>query len=132
MIINQFRTYRATDTTSTLHVDGEKQPGVVIEDVGRPQGVKIQDQTCIPEGVYKVAITPSARFKKPMMLLSNMPDGSIQRDDVRFTGIRVHKGTNTDHTAGCPLYSHYEALQERVQKEIDAGKSVYWIIGRES
>lgn len=130
MIITQLRTYNATDTMSTLFLNGEQLLGRVLEDVGRPAGVKIQDQTCIPEGVYKVTITHSPQFRKEMMLLSNMPDGSIQRDDVRFTGIRVHRGTNTSHTAGCPLYAHYEELQAKVAIALNRGEPVYWVIGK--
>ena len=48
-----------------------KDYGTALEDVGRPAGVKVQDETCIPEGVYKVAITGSPTFGKPLMILYN-------------------------------------------------------------
>jgi hypothetical protein len=130
MIINQLRTYFTARTTSELYVDGVKLIGVCLEDIGRPQGVKIQDETCIPEGVYGVNITQSARFKKPMLILHNESDLTVRDGLARWTGIRVHSGVTTEHTAGCILYSDYVALQVRIQAEIDAGKPVYWIISR--
>jgi hypothetical protein len=102
----------------------------VIEDVGRPTGVKIPGKTCIPEGVYNVTITMSNKFKKPMILLSNMPDGSIFRNDVTFSGIRVHSGITVDHTEGCPLYQDYEKLQVRIQEALARKEQVLWIISK--
>jgi hypothetical protein len=131
MIINQIRTYFTARTTSELYVDGVKLIGTCLEDIGRPAGVKIQDETCIPEGVYGVKITQSARFKKPMIILFNEPaDLSVRDGTAQWTGIRVHSGVTTEHTAGCILFKGYEALQEMIQAEIDAGQPVYWIIGR--
>jgi hypothetical protein len=131
MIINQLRTYFKDRTTSELYVDGVKLIGTCLEDVGRPQGVKIQDETCIPEGVYGVKITESNRFKKPLILLYNQPaDLSVVDGPVKWTGIRVHAGMNTEHTAGCILFKAYPALQDMIQAEIDAKQPVYWIIGR--
>jgi len=130
VIINQIRAYHEARTVSVLYEDGILLSGTVIEDVGRPQGVKIAGKTCIPEGVYNVSITLSPKFKKPMILLSNKPDGSIQRDDVTFTGIRVHAGISVDHTEGCPLFQDYEKLQSRIQAAIDKGEKVLWIISK--
>lgn len=131
MIVNQLRTYKINETTSTLYVDGIKLTGSVLEDVGRPSGVKIQDETCIPEGVYGVTITQSTRFNKPMILLYNDPaDLSIRDGLAKWTGIRVHDGRTTAHTAGCPLYPQYAALQAMIQAELDAKQKVYWIISR--
>ena len=131
MIITQLRTYFTARTTSELYVDGVKLIGACLEDIGRPSGVKIQDETCIPEGVYGVKITESARFKKPLILLYNQPaDLSVVDGPVKWTGIRVHAGGTTEHTAGCVLFKGYEAVQEMIQAEIDAGQPVYWIIGR--
>jgi len=131
MIINHLRTYLTDRTIGTLFIDGVQQQDKVIEDVGRPSGVKIAGETCIPEGVYKVTITQSKAFGRPMLLLSNMGDGTIQRDGTTWAGIRVHAGINTAHTAGCPLYASYKALQDDIQKRIDEDEPVYWIVSRE-
>lgn len=130
MIVTQLRTYFKDRTTSALYVDGVKLTGSCLEDVGRPSGVKIQDETCIPEGVYGVKITQSPQFKKPLILLHNMPDESVVDGQARWTGIRVHAGVTTEHTAGCILFKAYPALQDMIQAEIDAKQPVYWIIGR--
>lgn len=128
MIINQLRTYYNDKTTSRIFVDGDELDQKALEDIGRPQGVKIPKETCIPEGVYKVAITMSGRFKKPLMVLYNTSEHWIMRDDIKFTGIRVHSGTRTEHTEGCILLPSYQELQEKVQEELDDLKPVYWVI----
>jgi len=142
MIVNQLRDYKQDCTESELFIDGGERYCYVLEDVGRPHGVKVSRETCIPEGHYKAVITRSTRFKKDMILLYNQEDMSVERFGVRFTGIRVHGGNNTEHTAGCPLVgfkrsegkvynSASDELRERVQTAIDAGETIDWIITEE-
>lgn len=57
-------------------------------------GEKIQGQTAIPRGKYKVIISMSNRFKKRLPLLLNVP---------QFTGVRIHPGNKPEHTEGCIL-----------------------------
>jgi len=139
MIINQFRDYKPTCTESELFIDGDKRYCHVLEDVGRPHGVKINAETCIPEGHYKAVITRSTRFQKDMILLYNQDDMAVERFGVRFTGIRVHGGNNIEHTAGCLLVGFRRAdgkvynsasdeLLKRVLQAIDAGETIDWII----
>jgi hypothetical protein len=131
MIITQLRTYLEDKTIGRLFVDGRELDGITIEDVGRPAGCKIQDETCIPEGIYLVRVTHSNRFKKPMMILFNVAtDLSVRDGPVMWTGIRVHSGTTVEHTAGCVLFKDYEPLQAQVVAEIATGKPVYWVIAR--
>jgi len=133
MIINSFRKYQADRTESLVYVNGKEWDQTILEDAGRPQGVKIPGETCIPEGVYQVRITYSRAFKKDMMVLFNhAPDHSIRKDDIFFNGIRVHAGTNIGHTAGCPLLNNYEKLQDQVQKTLDKDEEVIWVINRAS
>jgi len=138
MIVNQLRTYEQDCTESELYINGI-QYCYVLEDVGRPHGVKIDEETCIPEGHYKAVITRSTRFKKDMILLYNTEEKTVERFGVRFTGIRVHGGNTIEHTAGCPLVGFKRAqgkvynsasdeLLKRVQTAIDAGESIDWII----
>ncbi len=141
MIVNQLRTYKDNCTESDLYING-LQYCYVLEDVGRPHGVKIKAETCIPEGHYKAVITRSTRFQKDMILLYNTEEKTVERFGVYFDGIRVHGGTNTEHTAGCPLVGHNlvdgklsnsasEELHNLVQSAIDAGEIINWIITEE-
>jgi hypothetical protein len=83
-------------TGGVLYVDGKYQC-FTLEDVVRSSGVKVQDETAIPMGTYRVAMTMSQRFGKVMPQLLNVPN---------FTGIRIHAG-NTDHdTSGCILVGY--------------------------
>jgi len=60
MIVNQLRTYSEDCTESDLYING-LQYCYVLEDIGRPHGVKVPRETCIPEGHYKAVITRSNR-----------------------------------------------------------------------
>ena len=66
MIITTLRTYKKDHTDGIVFVNGE-QFGYSLEDAGRPQGVKIPEETAIPEGAYKVLITHSPAFQRPMI-----------------------------------------------------------------
>ena len=73
----------------------------------------------IPAGTYKVLITLSPRFQKPMPLLINVKNRS---------GIRVHYGTKPSHSLGCVLVTDkrlYQALFERWLKEQDNLEDIY-------
>ena len=63
-----------------------------LEDL--PRDVKIMNETCIPQGKYKVILNESNRFKRIMPLLLNVPN---------FEGIRIHSGNTAAHTSGCIL-----------------------------
>ena len=63
-----------------------------LEDAIRP--VKIPNETAIPAGIYKVEVTYSPSFKRNLPLLVDVPN---------YTGIRIHNGSNKDHTSGCIL-----------------------------
>ena len=52
----------------------------------------------IPEGNYKVERTWSPKFKKFLPELIDVPDRS---------GIRIHRGTQPDHSKGCILLDMY-------------------------
>ena len=50
----------------------------------------------VPALIYKVAVTQSPRFKRPLPILIQVPGRS---------GIRFHRGTQPEHSKGCILIS---------------------------
>lgn len=81
------------DTLGQLFVDGQHK-WFTLEDTLRPRGVKVQNETCIPAGVYQVVITRSIRFGRMLPEILNVPG---------FTGIRIHLGNTDADTDGCIL-----------------------------
>ena len=63
-----------------------------IEDVVRPNGVKIYGETAIPYGTYKVVMRYSPKYKKVLPLLLDVP---------MFEGIRIHSGNTQLDSLGC-------------------------------
>ena len=59
--------------------------------------IKVYGRTAIPKGQYKVTITHSPRFKCKLPLVN---------DVVGYSGIRIHNGTNHNHTSGCILVGY--------------------------
>jgi hypothetical protein len=78
-------------TIGVLYIDNIHE-SYTLEDVVREE--KIQDETAIPEGKYKVIISYSQRFKRVLPELLNVPN---------FTGIRIHTGNLPKDTSGCIL-----------------------------
>lgn len=56
--------------------------------------VKIQNETAIPSGTYKVIVDYSNRFQKDMPHVLNVQG---------FSGIRIHSGNTDKDTEGCIL-----------------------------
>ena len=83
----------ATCTIGELLVDGEHECWT-LEDVVRPDGVKVYGETAIPYGTYPVIITFSNRFQRDLPLLVGVPN---------FEGIRIHPGNTAADTHGCLL-----------------------------
>lgn len=86
--------YQSGCTIGEFDIDG--QPFCyTLEDVVRAKGAKkIAGQTAIAAGRYRVRMTWSNRFKKPMPELMNVPE---------FEGVRLHGGNTALDTLGCPL-----------------------------
>lgn len=78
-------------TIGELSIDGEFFC-YTLEDVERE--VKVYGKTAIPKGVFKVILSRSARFKKVLPLLVDVPN---------FTGVRIHNGNTAEDTEGCIL-----------------------------
>lgn len=112
-----------------------------LEDCARAHGVKVDGKTCLPSGTYAVTITPSVRFKRPMILLyTNPKDLSCEHGGIRFTGVRLHGGNTVENTEGCVLVgrvrdsvdrihdSEEQLVFNRVKAAIDAGDKVSLVI----
>lgn len=95
--------FRPTYTIGKLYIDG-KYFCDTLEDP--PREVKIMNETCIPEGEYKVIINMSNRFKRLMPLLMNVPG---------FEGIRIHAGNNASNTSGCLLVGKNKIVGQLVE-----------------
>ena len=121
-------------TEGKLEVDGVYEC-VTLEDVVRELGEhgegKVQDNTAIPAGKYKVIINMSPRLGKNMMRLLNVPF---------FDGILIHSGNTDVDTKGCILVGQTKdnedhihggsvelpILQAKVQTALD-NKEEVWI-----
>ena len=55
---------------------------------------KVMNETAIPDGIYEVIVNVSARFKRKLPLLLDVP---------HFSGIRIHRGNTDKDTSGCIL-----------------------------
>ena len=95
-LLVQREIFSSISSIGTLYVDGVRECHT-LEDRDRhleDGGEKVYGQTAIPRGIYKVLITFSNRFKKPMPLLVDVPG---------FEGIRIHPGNTAEDTHGCIL-----------------------------
>jgi hypothetical protein len=91
-------------TTGELFINGERHCYTLEDPVREVIGAnvdtwKIPKTTAIPSTTYAgkpypVAIESSARFKRKMVTIKDVPG---------FAGIRVHSGTLPAHTEGCIL-----------------------------
>ncbi len=131
MVITHVRQYETLSTPGRLLIAGQAL-GNTLEDIGRPAGIKIPKETCIPEGSYYVAITESQRFGRRMILLFTNPKTmACEHEGVVFTGIRCHKGVKTEQTEGCILFQgDLTALENQIDEALGRGEKVTWEIGR--
>lgn len=80
-------------TVGNLSING-KFYCFTLEDTVRPDGIKVMGQTAIPAGTYKVCVTWSNRFSKPLPQILDVPG---------FEGVRLHGGNTEADTQGCVL-----------------------------
>lgn len=119
----------ATCTIGRMFINDENMCWT-LEDVVRPDGVKIYGETAIPSGTYKVVVNFSNRFQKLMPQILDVPG---------FEGIRIHPGNTDKDTHGCILVgtNHtgdsitdsrkaYGPVFEKIKAAFDAGEDI-WI-----
>jgi hypothetical protein len=89
--------FTPTSTLGKLFIDDEFF-AYTLEDTNRDLNgdcaKKVQDQTCIDPGTYKVIVDHSTRFDKDLPRILNVPC---------FTGVRIHGGNTAKDTEGCIL-----------------------------
>lgn len=89
--------------TEANNADG-KPLCFILEDEARPAGVKIPGFTAIPAGEYKVKITMSNRFKRPLPIIYNNDEDLTIKDGPHvWSGVRIHPGNTDVDTEGCLL-----------------------------
>ena len=85
--------FNDTCTIGEMSIDGVFHCHT-LEDVVRPEGVKVFGKTAIPKGKYEVVINHSNRFNKDLPELVKVPN---------FEAIRIHGGNTAADTEGCIL-----------------------------
>jgi hypothetical protein len=93
-------------SVGTLSIDG-KFECFTLEDAVRP--VKIKGLTAVPYGAYEVIISWSARFKRQLPLLLEVP---------HFDGIRIHAGNTETDTDGCILVGQSRTTDQIIKSRI--------------
>lgn len=120
--------YTARTTIGRLYLpaqDGGTAFCYVLEDTVRAYGIKVFKETAIPEGICRVKVTMSSRFKRLMPILYTESNGyEIKMGGIGFKGSRLHGGNDHTDTAGCPLvafnYINETTIQGTAEKALTA------------
>jgi len=129
--------YSARTTISRLNLpaqDGGAAFCFVLDDTVRAYGIKVPKETAIPEGIYKVKITMSSRFKRLMPILYTESNGyEIKMGGIGFKGVRFHGGNTHKDSEGCPLvafnYINETTVQGTAEKELTSKIQEYLLKG---
>lgn len=107
MVIKLFRhIFTDESTIGTINIDGKTWYSIEDKDrnliqsmtLSQVQAIKVYGKTCIPYGMYKVAITQSARFTR----LKKRPIFTPEIINVTgFSGIRIHVANYASQLEGC-------------------------------
>lgn len=62
---------------------------------------KVMGRTAIPEGTYRIRMSPSKKFRRMMPYLMEVPN---------FTGVMIHPGNRVEDTEGCILVGERDKL----------------------
>jgi len=128
------RWFTNDSTTGVLIVDGQHFC-FTLEDVARPEGVKIPKETCIAAGEYDVEIDFSNRFQRtmPHVMWVHL-----------FDGVRFHWGNNEFDTEACILVGYqrgpdtiwesrkaFDDLFAKMQEAVDRDEKIRLVITNE-
>jgi hypothetical protein len=94
-------------------------------------GVKVQNQTTIPKGIYPITISMSTRFKKFLIEVLDVPN----LKDVRIYSMNYNEDTDSDIIVSSinnrddddwEVGSHlaYEILHNKVKKALSNGEKI--------
>lgn len=94
--------FHETRTVGQLYIDNDffcftledkmrELPGYPVETW------KVQDETAIPTGNYKITLEESPRFGPDTLTINQVPG---------FKGIRIHAGNTEHHTEGCIILGY--------------------------
>jgi hypothetical protein len=116
--------YGSTYTIGRLY-NGDTYLCYVLEDrcrevEGRPVTEwKVQNETAIPKGTYRVVIDYSNHFGKELPHILDVPG---------FTGVRIHSGNSSKDTEGCLLVGTGWAGTDWISGSKDAFNIVFPLI----
>lgn len=82
-----------------------------LEDQVRAPGIKIPGKTAILEGLYRIVVTYSPRFKRNLPLIMNVP---------MYAGIRIHRGATAANSEGCVIAGYDLIRNDRVSSDTAA------------
>ncbi len=103
------------DTTiGRLFIDGEFFC-YTLEDAIRGFGIKVDGQTGIPAGEYKVSLSRSHRFKRVMPMVYTEANGyELKAGGISFKGVRLHGGNDHTNTEGCILVAYKKVSEKKI------------------
>lgn len=132
---------RPAVTLGVLTIDGKHFCYTLEDRVRAANAPKVYGDTAIPAGRYRVVIDTSARFKKLMPHILDLPGNRTLFGDrpLDLCGVRIHGGNTTDDTHGCPLVAYKrgidriyvsasEDLTRRLLQAEDSGKEIFLTI----
>ena len=139
--INHIRAYHANSTMGELYIEG-RLVAHMLEDTGRPVGVKVPKETCIPEATYIATVEHSPKYGKELVTLTSRhlthSPGSIEEGGIAFTGIRVHGGNTVEDTEGCPMAGaetngttkvwDCAGVNSEILAHVKANQPCFWVI----
>lgn len=76
----------------------------ILEDKGRPPGVKVPGETRIPAGIYPVRLYKAGRLHRTYAKRWDWHRGMLEIFGIPgFSCVLIHPGNTTRHTRGCLL-----------------------------